>query len=351
MDPAYAWTSPDVRDNIMSHAFAGSNFWLLRLVLPGRWGRWFTGTIIFVVFLCLFAFFGQIFGDAASPRVAPGVVVFFCIILAYIIPVHHLIVERSMQALIQLTPAFPDGDVMLTRHQQRVLRKPGYWYAATLIIGAAAGITHNAFLFLGADLSIVLTGSASLLSLAVTVIVWIIMTTVIASLVDNALLFNRLAERIKVDVLNVRTLTPFGSVAVSSTLAMIGAQAAFPALMVESDAQWITFAPGLLATGVPMIFLFLLPIMPVHRRIVAAKRTALDRVNGDIAQTAGARNGPHETAYGNLQPLLIYRSEISAVSEWPFDTSVMGRLAFYLIIPPLTWIGAALIEILVDTAI
>ena len=29
----------------------------------------------------------------------------------------------------------------------------------------------------------------------------------------------------------------------------------------------------------------------------------------------------------------------------------MGRLAIYLIIPPLTWIGAALIEILIDAAL
>ena len=35
----------------------------------------------------------------------------------------------------------------------------------------------------------------------------------------------------------------------------------------------------------------------------------------------------------------------------PLVKYVMGRLAIYLIIPPLTWIGAALIEILIDAAL
>ena len=51
----------------------------------------------------------------------------------------------------------------------------------------------------------------------------------------------------------------------------------------------------------------------------------------------------------SLQPLLDYRRVIKQVSEWPFDSTVMFRLLFYFIIPPLTWVGAALIERLVDT--
>jgi len=128
---------------------------------------------------------------------------------------------------------------------------------------------------------------------------------------------------------------------------MIGAQAAFPFLILASDSHWITFAPGLIATGVPMIFLFLLPVLPVHRRVTQSKQRMLEGVNSDIsAQTAGTSHD-----YETLEPLLVYRREVLNVPEWPFDTSAMGRLLLYLIIPPLTWIGAALIEILVDTAI
>lgn len=330
---------------------AQSNFWLLRLVLPGRWGRWITGTVTFAVMFCLFAYFGQAFNEAATNRITPGVVLFFCFILAYIIPIHHMIVDRSLTALNQLEPLFPDGDKDLAAYQQRIIRKPLSWHAITLIVGISAGLAHNTLILAGGEIVDALTQPASLLSFSVTMAIWIIMTAVISSLVENAVLFKRLGERVGVDVLNVRSLTAFGSVAVSSTLAMIGAQAAFPVLMIESDSSWITFVPGLLATGIPMIFLFLLPVLPVHRRIVVAKRTALTRVNRDIQIRAEDSEEMSSTAYAALQPLLVYRNEILGVPEWPFDTSVVGRLAFYLIIPPLTWIGAALIEILVDTAL
>jgi hypothetical protein len=46
-------------------------------------------------------------------------------------------------------------------------------------------------------------------------------------------------------------------------------------------------------------------------------------------------------------PYLVYRREIAAVHEWPFDAGIATRLAFYLIIPPATWLGAALIGVAV----
>ena len=172
------------------------------------------------------------------------------------------------------------------------------------------------------------------------------MTNAIVSLVDNALLFRNLAGEVAIDVLDTSKLTPFGSVAVSMTLALIGAQAAFPLLIVGTDTQWVSYAPGLMATGVPMVFLFLLPVIPIHQRIRAAKREMLAELAGEISTRATT---PPD--YDALVPVLVYRREVLESSEWPFDTSVMGRLALYLIIPPFTWIGAALIEIVVDSAL
>ena len=96
--------------------------------------------------------------------------------------------------------------------------------------------------------------------------------------------------------------------------------------------------------------MFLLPVWPVHRRIVTAKRSELDRVSVEIVDQTQA-TPDDQRCYVLLNPLLTYRREITAVPEWPFDTSVIGRLAVYLIIPPLTWIGAAMIENLIDSAL
>jgi hypothetical protein len=193
----------------------------------------------------------------------------------------------------------------------------------------------------------VLSRPGTLLNLSITTAIWVAMTTTVASLVENAVAFKRLAERVEFNVLNTRSLTPFGAVAASSTLALIGAQAAFPLLIVGSETSWVSFVPGLVATGAPMVVIFLLPVIPMHRRIMKAKQAALAQVALDLAPLTRSE----QPDYAALEPLLTYRQAVIEAPEWPFDTTLIGRLAIYLIIPPLTWIGAALIEILIDTAI
>jgi hypothetical protein len=327
--------------------FSASNFWLLRLVPRGSWGRWIAGGVIFVVVFGLFAMSVSDLVESATDRMNTSVALFFAILLAYIVPVHHLIVQRSLIALDRLNGLLPDDSELAATCRQRVLFKSPLWQVLVLSAGLGAGLAHNALLLAGEDLLTALKTPVNLLTMVITLVIWLVMTATISSLVQIAAIFKHLASEVRIDPLNTGGLTPFGSVAVSSTLAMIGAQAAFPLLIAGSDSHWTSFVPGLVATGVPMIFLFLLPVLPVHRRIVTTKREMLARVNDDMA--------PYKTLqrpdYPGLEPLLVYRREILEASEWPFDTSVMGRLALYLIIPPLTWIGAALIEILVDTAI
>jgi hypothetical protein len=331
-----------------STTLQGAGFWLLRIVLPVRGGRWLTGTLIFAVLLLVFLLVNGIEGGAG--RMSVGVTLFFCILLAYIVPVHHLIMERSLNALTQLVGSFPDraDDIALCRRQ--ILYKPGLRVAAAIGAGLVAGVAHNALLFADGQLTDTLSNAASMLSMSITLLTWVIMTAVIASLLENAVRFARLGARVHVDVLSIRALTPFGSIAVSSTLAMIGAQAAFPTMFLDDDVHWVTFVPGLIATAIPMVALLVLPIWPVHGRMLRSKRDALNRVNRDIARLT--REPPTAgNAYAELEPLLVYRREVAGASEWPFDTSVVSRLGLYLIIPPLTWVGAALIEILVETAI
>jgi hypothetical protein len=332
---------------------AARPFWLLRLIFPGTRGRWLTGGVIFLSLLLVFIVFGDLFAADAGARqandTAPGVVLFFCLILGYIVPIHHLIIERASSAYDQLSKALDVTEQQITHWRRRITHKSIRWVLFTLGFGAAAGIAHNLLLTAAAEPAADIASVPSILPMVTTLLVWLVMTAAIVSLIDTAMLFRELAGQVRINLLNVRALTPFGAVATSSTLAMIGAQAAFPAMMVESDVSYVTFVPGLIATGVPMVFVFLLPILPVHHRVVAAKRAELERVSAEIEILSPVED--ESKPYDRLTPLLTYRREIAAIPEWPFDTSVVGRLAIYLIIPPLTWIGAALIEILVDAAL
>lgn len=184
-----------------------------------------------------------------------------------------------------------------------------------------------------------------------TLMVWMVMTTVVDILSRQTLLFARLgAHKVRVSPLNTHRLLPFGRVSISTSLVLIGALAFFPLISLESGFNLAESLPGAIATLVPLLILFIIPIWPVHRRLAQMKERELAALNARIeACPDTACDVDLETQrFDQLLPLLNYRREIAQVSTWPFDVGNMTRLAFYLIIPPLTWAGGALIENVVD---
>ena len=334
----------------MSSADTGSRIWLLALVPNVSGGRWITGLTIFALLITMFSLAGVFAADAPA-YAAPGVSLFFAAILSYIIPVVHFISERAQRALQDLAGPLRLDAESLAEETRRVSHRSRRW---TLLCGSAGIIAagaHNVLLFSFVDTTF--QGGVDALGLSNLIggaLVWIVMTFAITSLVDIAIQFNRLARKAEVDLLDPSAMTPFGHVAVISTLAMIGAQASFPLMWIDQISSAVTMVPGLVATALPMVLMFALPVWPVHRRIAAAKLAELQRIRGWIESARGGNAGPAEPqALQRLAPLLSYRNEIEHLSEWPFNATLLTRLGFYLIIPPLTWLGAALMEIvLVD---
>lgn len=183
--------------------------------------------------------------------------------------------------------------------------------------------------------------------------VWVVMTTVTSMLVQQTTLFARLGKtHARVSLLNSRKLLPFARVSIISSLSIIGALALFPLISVDSGLNFSQTLPGAIATLGPLLVIFIIPVWPIHRRLATLKEqelAALDNKIADAHDESGRIDHETETLQ-NITPLLNYRQEIARVSTWPFDGGAMTRLAFYLIIPPLTWAGAALIEQLIDSS-
>ena len=49
-----------------------------------------------------------------------------------------------------------------------------------------------------------------------------------------------------------------------------------------------------------------------------------------------------------LEVLLQRRERVSNAATWPIDVGFLQRFLFYIIIPPLAWVGAALVEFVID---
>lgn len=322
--------------------------WILALIPQTRYGRWQSAALILLTLLLVFWLGGAFELPSGDEEPTWPAALFFCAILAYITPVFHFVTCRTEDAFAEISDHLELPRERLAVLYAGIREKPVTWILGNLAIGTSAWLLQS-WLLMGSitTMTRTLTGGMTALVMALGPLpVWLFMTCAIQALIDNARLFRALARSVEVKLLDPPSLHPFGRMAVSSTLVVIGAQALFPIMWLDADTDPWTTIPGLLATGVPMVFLFLAPVWPIHRAVRGAKRLELERTRQQIAAVTGASEQP---SYRALAPLLTYRREVSAVPEWPFDLSIVARFGLYLVIVPLSWIGAALIEKIVDT--
>jgi len=129
--------------------------------------------------------------------------------------------------------------------------------------------------------------------------------------------------------------------------------------------SYITFTDGELTAGemmvlmmpwyLPGLFIISLYIIPYNlfrKRMRSAKAQELSSVAAALNGNAGALE--QTLLAGEEHPskidLLYYRDLIDAIKEWPF-TDRIRALVLFGILPPLTWVIAALIEIFIEGAL
>ncbi len=303
-----------------------------------------------LLFSLLFPFFYLRPGGVPDDNIP---VLFFSLILAYIIPVFSFITAKLQEALTELRPVL-DIDEQTFEQTRASLQSVSAGYTALcLLAGTLAGLAHMTFIRGSVDGFVVatLTSVTGLMSILGALLVWIVMTTVVAMLIRQTRLFARLGRRnARVSLLNTYRLLPFGRVSISTSLALIGALAFFPLISLKNGFNLAESLPGIIAILVPLLVLFIIPTWPVHRRLAQMKERELVALNTRIeaCHDAAGEVGLETRRFEQLVALLNYRREIAQVSTWPFDVGNMTRLALYLIIPPLTWTGGALMENIVN---
>jgi hypothetical protein len=331
-----------------SNNLATRKIWLLKLVLPFRYGMLLTGVLLFVVLLPFF-YLGVVEGSETS---TPAL--FFSLIIAYIIPIFGFITAKSREGLLELRPLLQLDDHAFEQALTQLDSCSGGRMALMLFVGGLSGLIHMTLVRGSVSLMVaeLFINMERFISMLGAMLVWIIMTIVVLTLFQQARLFARLgAQHLNISLLNTRKLVPFARVSIYSSLAILGAVALFPLIGIESGMNLMEILPGAIVTLGPLIAIFIIPIWPIHSRLVAMKEKEMSNINDKIEACSDAMVGSDSDVQilEQLTPLLTYRREITQVSTWPFDVGNVARLAIYMVIPPLTWVAAALIENLIDS--
>ena len=91
--------------------------------------------------------------------------------------------------------------------------------------------------------------------------------------------------------------------------------------------------------------LLILPMLSLQRRLLAHKKEFLEEMNRQVSDAARVVGVDSLT---QIELLIQHRDRIAHTSAWPIDMSITTRLILYIVIPPIAWFGAAIVEVGLD---
>jgi hypothetical protein len=270
-----------------------------------------------------------------------------------------LVIEGSARDMAELQPSLcgtPDGcaravaDVAL--HSRRAL------LAAAVAGPLLPVVLHAISPGSGGPTSTVLAGGplgfSELYDFVGQAVFWIVLGPVLLAWIIGVRRFWRCGRHgVRVDLLDLQALAPFARFGLRMALVVL----AVPLLLAPAAA--FGYGParvevllylGIMAVGLAAL---VLPSWGLHRAIQDAKAAELVRVRSALAgDRSGLRDSPLAADAERLSvvDLAVWKDRVEALREWPFDAAALRRFGLYLLIPLGSWVGAALVERLVDRA-
>jgi hypothetical protein len=151
-------------------------------------------------------------------------------------------------------------------------------------------------------------------------------------------------DHVRVDLTDPRLLGTFADIGIRHLLVIVIGLSVIPMqAILTGSIELIDFVPALAVTAPVMLVVLVLPLWGIHRGIASAKETELDRVANLANQV--------ERDSDRYLLLTMYRQQIAAASEWPVSAGSASRVLIYVVIPPVAWIAAAVVENLVSNVL
>ena len=174
---------------------------------------------------------------------------------------------------------------------------------------------------------------------------WAVVGLTLSYRLYTAYAYNKLGRTVRLDLLDVRQVAPFAKNGVDDVLAIALFLVLSTLQSLDAQFRFVNYAAAMLIALPAAAFLFLLPMISIHRRLVHSRTEYLKEMNSQIA-SASRELAPE--AIEKLELLMQHRDRARQFSTWPVDWTIYSRLAFYVILPPIAWLGAAFVEFGVD---
>jgi hypothetical protein len=265
-----------------------------------------------------------------------GMTLLLIMVPAYLLLAWGVTTRRSRWLLQRL------DSVMGTDYAQRVLTP-----LPVLLTGAGLGTLYAVLFNLpgGSFERILNEGPLMQALVAGMILVWVMAGIVISSRLYVAGLFRNAGRHMPLDPYEHSTLEPFARNGMGDVLMTMGTLVLTTVQSIDATLRYENYAFAMLVAVPAALALLFLPMSTVHGRLKQLKRQELTAISQLIKAASKNLNAEHAA---QLETLLKRRDRIQDLATWPLNVSMVSRLLIYGVIPPAAWIGAALVERLVE---
>jgi hypothetical protein len=278
------------------------------------------------------------------------------VMAAYLLAIANYLVRKQEQELMALREVLACSDTVFQTGLESLRMHPRIaltlcWLAGTL---AMFVINFNASSMVAVRQGVWPTPPV-LWSWFIALFFWVGFAQLLVITVSNSRTFDRMGRQFAtIDLLDTGGLVPFARVGIRNILIFVGGYALVPIIYFEEQDFTLEVLISL-AIFVPIsIALLIMPMNSIRDRISKEKHVELARIqsamHGDRSALAESPIS-RDASYVGFTGLVLYRQMINEINEWPIDYPVFLRLGLYIVIPLLTWFGAAIVERLVQILI
>jgi hypothetical protein len=236
-------------------------------------------------------------------------------------------------------------------YAQQVSRVPRLSFRLAVIAGSTAAISYMALEGLLYDSHIGMLGNLKRLPLTMQAIYFFVaVILLITSLVRITALLTRFATRdLRIELFYIEELVPLADAALWNTISISAVLALSPIFWLGRTipALDISLVMAVLAATLYLLFF---PIFKVKRIVSQRKRLALERIRDALKAATQSdellkrRLTDSPKRLEEINNLVGVREEITRSKEWPISLPVGIRVVLVVLIPPISWISASLVD-------
>lgn len=168
-------------------------------------------------------------------------------------------------------------------------------------------------------------------------------------LVWMAFAISRTAAHIRhIDLLDASLVKPYAQQGVRSSLLAVLSLSISANLWLDPNSPTVGTVTTVVLLVAATVLALMLPTWGIHLRLKASKHAELKQIRKAIASRRDPDTRSVDDALQLRADLAVERRLIE-ISEWPFDAGSYGRVVLYIFLGLGSWVGAALVERLLET--